>query len=69
MNIRTPVTAFQMTSLHWQRSVSVKRTRNEKLDLRQPAYISAEDHCLCCSIYTASTARNYAPFEKSQISP
>ena len=65
MNIRTPVTAFQMTSLHWQRSVSVKRIRTEKLDLRQPAYISAEDHSLSCLIYTVSTARNYTPFEKS----
>ena len=65
MNVRTPVTAFQMTSLHWQRSVSVKRTRNEELNLRQPAYISAEDHCLCCLIYSVSTATNYTPFEKS----
>ena len=65
MNVRTPVTAFQMTSLHWQRSVSVKRTRNEKLNLRQPAYISAEDHYLCCLIYNVSTATNYTPFEKS----
>ena len=39
MDIKTPVTAFQMTSLHWQRSVSVKRTRKEKLNLSQPAYI------------------------------
>ena len=36
---KTPVTAFQMTSLNWQRSVSVKRTRKEKLNLSQPAYI------------------------------
>ena len=39
MDIKTPVTAFQMTSLHWQRSVSVKRTRKERLNLSQPAYI------------------------------
>ena len=39
MKMRTPVTAFQMTSLHWQRSVSVKRTRGEKLNLSQPACI------------------------------
>ena len=37
--MRTPVTAFQMTSLHWQRSVSVKRTRGGKLNLSQPACI------------------------------
>ena len=65
MNIRTPVTAFQMTSLDWQRSVSVKRARNEKLDLRKPAYISAEDHCLCFLIYNVSIARPYTPPEKS----
>ena len=66
MNVRTPVTAFQMTSLHWQRSVSVKRTRNEKLDLRQPTYISAEDHCLCCLIsITQKLETDYTPFEKS----
>ena len=65
MNIRTPVTAFQMTSLHWQRSVSVKRTRNENLDLRKPAYISAEDHCLCCLICNVSIAGRYTPPEKS----
>ena len=41
MDIKTPVTAFQMTSLHVhrQRSVSVKRTRKERLNLSQPAYI------------------------------
>ena len=39
MKMRTPVTAFQMTSLHWQRSVSVKRTRGGKLNLSQPQCI------------------------------
>ena len=39
MKMRTPVTAFQMTSLHWQRSVSVNRTMNEKLKLNQLVYI------------------------------
>ena len=39
MDIKTPVTAFQITSLHWQRSVLVKKTRKEKLNLSQPAYI------------------------------
>ena len=39
MKMRTPVTAFQMTSWHWQRSVSVKRTRGGKLNLSQPACI------------------------------
>ena len=27
--MRTPVTAFQTTSLHWQRSVSGKKNRDE----------------------------------------
>ena len=39
MKMRTPITAFQMTSLHWQRSVSANRTMNEKLKLNQLAYI------------------------------
>ena len=47
MKMRTPVTAFQMTSLHWQRSVSVNRTMNEKLKLNHLVYIGAEAHCLC----------------------
>ena len=51
MKMRTPVTAFQMTSLHWQRSVSVSRTMNEKLKLNQLVYIGAEGHCLCCFKY------------------
>ena len=51
MKMRTPVTAFQMTSLHWQRSVSVNRTMNEKLKLNQLVYIGAEGHCLCCFKY------------------
>ena len=49
--MRAPVTAFQMTSLHWQRSVSVNRTMNEKLKLNQLVYIGAEGHCLCCFKY------------------
>ena len=49
--MRTPVTAFQMTSLHWQRSISVNRTMNEKLKLNQLVYIGAEGHCLCCFKY------------------
>lgn len=49
--MRTPVTASQMTSLHWQRSVSVNRTMNEKLKLNQLVYIGAEGHCLCCFKY------------------
>ena len=51
MKTRTPVTAFQITSLHWQRSVSVNRTMNEKLKLNQLVYIGAEGHCLCCFKY------------------
>ena len=51
MKRRTPVTAFQMTSLHWQRSVSVNRTMTEKLKLNQLVYIGAEGHCLCCFKY------------------
>ena len=51
MKMRTPVTAFQMTSLHWQRSVSVNRTMNEKLKLNQLVNIGAEGHCLCCFKY------------------
>ena len=51
MKMRTPVTAFQMTSLHWQRSVSVNRTMNEKLKLNQLVLIGAEGHCLCCFKY------------------
>ena len=51
MKMRTPVTAFQMTSLHWQRSVSVNRAMNEKLKLNQLVYIGAEGHCLCCFKY------------------
>ena len=51
MKMRTPVTAFQMTSLHWQRSVSVNRTMTEKLKLNQLVYIGAEGHCLCCFKY------------------
>ena len=51
MKMRTPVTAFQMTSLHWQRSVSVNRTMNEKLKLNQLVLIGAEGHCLCCLKY------------------
>ena len=43
--MRTPVTAFQMTSLHWPRSISVNRTMNEKLKLNQLVYIGAEGHC------------------------
>ena len=49
MKMRTPVTAFQMTSLHWQRSVSVNRTMDEKLKLNQLVYIGAEGHCHCVS--------------------
>ena len=49
--MRTPVTAFQMTSLHWQRSVSVNRTMNKKLKLNQLVNIGAEGHCLCCFKY------------------
>ena len=49
--MRAPVTASQMTSLHWQRSVSVNRTMNEKLKLNQLVYIGAEGHCLCCFKY------------------
>ena len=51
MKMRTLVTAFQMTSLHWQRSVSVNRTMNKKLKLNQLVYIGAEGHCLCCFMY------------------
>ena len=51
MKRRTPVTAFQMTSLHWQLSVSVNRTMTEKLKLNQLVYIDAEGHCLCCFKY------------------
>ena len=51
MKMRTPVTTFQMTSLHWQRSISVNRTTNEKLNLNQLVYIGAEGHCLCCFKY------------------
>ena len=51
MKMRTPVTAFQVTSLHWQRSVSVNRTMNEKLKLNQLVHIDAEGHCLRCFKY------------------
>ena len=51
MKMRTPVTTFQMTALHWQRSISVNRTMNEKLNLNQLVYIGAEGHCLCCFKY------------------
>ena len=51
MKMRAPVTAFQMTSLHWQRSVSVNGAMNEKLKLKQLVYIDAEGHCACCFKY------------------
>ena len=47
MKMRTPVTAFQMTSLHWQRSVSVNGAMNEKLKITQLVYIGADGHCVC----------------------
>ena len=71
MKMRTPVTAFQMTSLHWQRPVSVNRTMNEKLKLNQLVYVGAEGHCLCCCkyhhhsiIHLLSFKQLKTPFEK-----
>ena len=71
MKMRTPVTAFQMTSLHWQRPVSVNRTMNEKLKLNQLEYVGAEGHCLCCCkyhhhsiIHILSFKQLKTPFEK-----
>ena len=71
MKMRTPVTAFQMTPLHWQRSVSVNRTMNEKLKLNQLVYIGEEGHCLWCFKYhqhsithTLSLKQLKTPFEK-----
>ena len=71
MKMRTPVTASQMTSLHWQRPVSVNRTMNEKLKLNQLVYVGAEGHCLCCCkyhhhsiIHLLSFKQLKTPFEK-----
>ena len=63
MKRRTPVTAFQMTSLHWQRSVSVNRTMTEKLKLNQLVYIGAEGHCLCCFKYQQHSIIHLLPFK------
>ena len=62
--MRTPVTAFQMTSLHWQRSISVNGTMNEKLKLNQLAYIGAEGHCLCGFKYHQHSIMHLLSFKK-----
>ena len=63
MKMRTPVTAFQVTSLHWQRSVSVNRAMNEKLKLNQLVYIGAEGDCLCCFNYQQHSIIHLLPFK------
>ena len=68
MKMRTPVTAFQMTSLHWQRSVSVSRTMNEKLKLNQLVNIGAEGHCLCCFKYQQHSIIHLLSFKKIKSS-
>ena len=66
MIIRTPVTAFQITSFRWQRSVSVKRTRKEKLNLSQPAYIGGRSLPLW---FKSINSYKLYTFEKRQLSP